>query len=217
MVMRLLIMGPPGVGKGTQAKLIKSSYDLCHLSTGDVLREAVQQGSPLGLRVKDYLNSGELVPDKIVGEIIEEKLKEDRVKERFLLDGFPRTDKQVEILDGVLDRLQGKIDAAFFIRVDEGEIIQRLSGRRVCSSCAILYHLKNKPPKEEGVCDRCQGKLIQRKDDKEGVIRERLGVYNRETLPVIEIYKKRGILIEIDGQGNAEEVFKRIRQHLPGA
>ncbi len=217
MAMRLMIMGPPGVGKGTQAELIKITYDLYHLSTGDILRDAVQQNSELGHKVKDHLDAGELVPDKIVGEIIEEKLKENQVKEKFLLDGFPRTEKQVEILDDVLERLQVNIGVAFFINVDEEEIIWRLSGRRVCSHCGTLYHVKNKPPKKEEYCDKCHGKLIQRKDDTEEVIRERLAIYKKQTLPVIEIYKKRGILIEINGSGGVKEVFKRICDHLPGA
>lgn len=215
-VLRLMIIGPPGVGKGTQAEMIKKEFDLCHLSTGNILRDAVQQNTPLGLKVKSYLDSGELVPDEVVGEIIKEKLKEDRVKERFLLDGFPRTARQVEILDEILNRLQEKLDAAFLILLDAGEIIRRLSGRRICSQCAALYHVSNKPPKHDGICDECEGALIHREDDKEEVIKERLAVYQRQTLPVIEIYKKRGVLIEIDGGGNAEEVFQRIRQYLSG-
>ncbi len=215
-VLRLMIMGPPGAGKGTQAELLSKTFDLCHLSTGNILREAVQQGTPLGLKVKSYLDSGDLVPDEIVGEIIEEKLKEERVKERFLLDGFPRTERQVEILDEILNRIKERLDAAFLVHLDEGEIIQRLSGRRVCSQCATLYHVSNKPPKEEGICDKCGGKLVQRKDDEEAVIRDRLSVYKEETLPVITIYRQRGVLIEINGGGNAEKVFERIRQHLSG-
>ncbi len=215
-MLRLMIIGPPGVGKGTQAEMIKKEFDLCHLSTGNILRDAVQQNTPLGMKVKKYLDSGELVPDEVVGEIIEEKLREDDVKERFLLDGFPRTAQQVEILDEILNRLQEKLDAAFLIHLNEGEIIRRLSGRRVCSQCATLYHVSNKPPKRDGICDECGGALIQREDDREEVIKERLTVYQRQTKPVIEIYKERGVLFEIDGGGNAEEVFQKIRQHLSG-
>ncbi len=211
---RLILLGPPGVGKGTQAELIGKRFGLFHISTGDILREAIEKGSHLGLKAKRFMDAGELIPDENVGDIIEEKLREDDVKEQFLLDGFPRTAKQVEILDRILEKVKSKIDLAFLIDLDEEEIVKRLSGRRVCSSCKTLYNLTYKPPQTEGVCDRCGEKLVQRKDDSEKVIRERLSVYRKETLPVIDIYDTRGILVRINGHAGSEEVQRTIADLL---
>ncbi len=207
---RIILLGPPGVGKGTQAEFIEKRFGLFHISTGDILREAIESGSPLGLKARRFMDAGELVPDENVGEIIEEKLKENDVKERFLLDGFPRTAKQVEILDRILENVKSKIDVAFVLDLDEEEIVKRLSGRRVCSSCKALFNLTYKPPRAEGVCDRCGGKLVQRKDDTEEVIRERLSIYRSETLPVIDIYDTRGILVRVDGRNGSEKVQQTI-------
>ncbi|MEW5807242.1 MAG: adenylate kinase [Acidobacteriota bacterium] len=211
---RLILLGPPGVGKGTQAEFIKKRFDLCHISMGDILREAVRNRTPVGLKARRYMDAGTLIPDELVGEIIEEKMREDDVRERFLLDGFPRTERQVEILDAILQKVHATIDAAFLIELDEEEIVRRLSGRRVCSGCGTLYHLTSKPPRIDGICDRCEGSLIQRKDDSEAVIRERLLVYRKETLPIVDIYDSRGILVRIDGSGNSEEVQRRILARL---
>ena len=211
---KLILLGPPGGGKGTQAEFIKKRYDLFHISTGDILREAIKNGSPVGLKAKRYMDAGELVPDETVGEIIEEKLKEDDVKEMFLLDGFPRTVKQVEILDQALEHVGSQIDCAFFIDLDEEEIVRRLTGRRVCSSCGALYNVTFKPPRIDATCDQCGGDLIQRKDDSENVIRERLSIYRTETLPIINIYDARGIMVRLDGSRGSEEVQRKIVAHL---
>lgn len=211
---RLILLGPPGVGKGTQAEFLKKRFDLCHISTGEILREAVKKGSPLGLKAKRMMEAGMLVPDELVGGIIEEKLEENDVRKKFLLDGFPRTERQVMILDGILEKVRSKIDVAFLIELDEEEIVRRLSGRRVCPGCGSLYHLIHHPSRKEGVCDQCGEGLIQRKDDSEAVIRERLAVYRKETQPLVDIYAGRGILIRVDGSGNSDDVRRRILVHF---
>ena len=212
--LKLALLGAPGVGKGTLAEFLKKKYDLSHISTGDVLRDAIKGGSPVGLKAKSYMDTGELVPDQIVGEIIEEKLRHDDVKERFLLDGYPRTIRQVEILDAVLKKVGSRLDYAFYIFVDEEIIVSRLLDRRICSSCGALYNIKNKPPKAAGICDECSGKLIQRKDDHESVIRERLSVYRKETYPIVDLYDSRGILVRFDGINGSKDVERQITTFL---
>lgn len=207
-------MGPPGVGKGTQAKSLSRRLGLLHVSTGDILRVAVRDDAPLGRRARPYVESGRLVPDDLMGELIGERLARPDARGGFVLDGFPRTAEQVAALDGVLARLGLELDRVLLIVAPEAEIVRRLSGRRVCPSCGALFHVQSRPPRIEGVCDACGTALVQRADDREDVVRERLNVYERETLPVARAYRDRGLLLEVDGSGTPEEVFRRIREGL---
>ncbi len=206
-------MGPPGVGKGTQAKSLTESLGLLQVSTGDILRSAVQNDTPLGRRVRPYVESGRLVPDDLVGELIAERLEKADARDGFVLDGFPRTVEQVAILDRVLERLGLRLDRVLLVTAPEAEIVRRLSGRRICPSCGALYHLESHPPAAD-VCDACGGTLVQRLDDREEVIRERLGVYDRQTLPVARVYRERSLLRETDGSGTPGEVFERLKKGL---
>ena len=203
-------MGPPGVGKGTQAARLRQRLGVPHVSTGDILREAVSAGTPLGKRVKSYVDSGQLVPDELVGDLIGERLGKPDARSGFVLDGFPRTIEQVGILDRVLARLGVALDRVFMMEVSEAEVVRRLSGRRVCPRCNSVYHLESRPPKSAGVCDACGSALVQRPDDAESVIRERLRVYSSQTLPVAEAYRSRGLIQRVDGTGDPETVFSRL-------
>ena len=205
-------MGMPGVGKGTQAAALEKDLGVPHVSTGDILREAVKTGSPLGRRVQGILESGELVPDDMMRELIVERLGQDDVREGFVLDGFPRTQEQVEILDRCLQQLGISLDGVYLLTAPEDEIVRRLGGRRVCPKCSSVYHLETRPPASAGVCDACGSALVQRPDDTEEVIRGRLRVYNDQTLPVAEIYRQRGLLREIEATGSPETVAERLRQ-----
>lgn len=203
-------MGMPGVGKGTQAARLSEALQVPHVSTGDILREAVRQGSALGKRVKSYLDSGRLVPDELMGELIRERLDRADAGNGFLLDGFPRTVEQVAILDGVLAKLGVALDRVFLLAAPEREIVRRLTGRRVCPSCGTVFHLENRPPRSAGTCDRCESALVQRPDDTEQVIHERLDVYLEQTEPVTALYRERGLLHEIDASGHPDAVFDRM-------
>ncbi len=207
-------MGPPGVGKGTQAQKLRVLLRVPHVSTGDILREAVNSATALGSKVGAFLESGTLVPDDLMAELIASRLGRDDAKGGFVLDGFPRTLDQVTTLDRVLGRLGVALDRAFALAAPEDEIVRRLSGRRVCAQCGALYHLDSRPPVAAGVCDGCGSALVQRPDDEDSVIRQRLEVYRAQTLPVLRAYRERGIGVEIDGTGDAEEVFGRLRQEL---
>ena len=204
-------MGMPGVGKGTQASRLREALGGIHVSTGDMLREAVQAGTPLGQRVRGYLEQGILVPDEVVGDVIATRLARPDAAGGFILDGFPRTVAQVEILDRVLERLRTAIDAVILIAAPRREVVSRLTGRRVCPKCLAVYHVDNRPPRSPGVCDHCGQALVQRPDDTEPVILERLEVFERQTRPVAEIYRERGLLQEVDGTGEPDRVFERLR------
>ena len=212
--MRLVLMGMPGVGKGTQAVRLREATGTIHVSTGDILRDGVQQGSALGRRVKGFLEQGALVPDDLMGELIRERLGRSDANDGFVLDGFPRTREQVGILDRVLARLDVSLDAVYLLSAPEAEIVRRLSGRRVCPACGSLYHIENRPPRSAGVGDECDSALVQRPDDTEKVIRDRLRIFEEQTLPAAEEYSRRGILREVDATGSPDEVAAAIQMEL---
>jgi len=208
--MNLIIIGPPGSGKGTQGRLIAERYWIPQIATGDMLREAVRKRSALGLRAEAFMVKGELVPDEVVIGIIEDRLDQGDCKGGFLLDGFPRTVAQAEALERILRKRGVVIDHVISIEIVADELIRRLVERRTCDRCGAMYHLSFNPPKQEGACDRCGGPLCQRNDDKEETIRSRLDVYSRETGPVIQYYASRGLVRPIDGIGDIDEIFHRI-------
>ena len=208
-------MGPPGVGKGTQAVRLKDHLGVPHVSTGDLLREAMKEGTPLGKKAREFVEQGQLVPDDLIGDLMAERLAQRDAAEGFLLDGFPRTVEQVVILDRVLEGLGVELDRAFILVAPEEEIVRRLSGRRVCPADGSVYHVDSNPPKAAGVCDTCGNALVQRPDDTEEVIRKRLEVYAGQTLPVADAYRERNLLTEIDGTGTpADEVFGSLKEDL---
>jgi len=204
-----ILIGPPGSGKGTQAKKVSEFLNYSFISTGDVLREEVKKKTKLGNIVKKYMEKGALVPDDLMLKIIKKNLKK---KKGIVLDGFPRTINQAKGLDEILKNKSLKIDKVFYLKVKEEEIIKRLSSRRICPKCQSVYNLITKKPKNDEVCDICNLKLIQRDDDKEEVIRKRLEVYNEETKELLNYYKDK--ILEINGEGNPEEVFEKIRKYL---
>ncbi len=206
--MKLVLLGPPGAGKGTQSIVLSKKYNIPHISTGDILRESVKKALPLGLKAKSYMDKGELVPDEIVTGIVAERLKGADTKKGYILDGFPRTVKQAEDLDAALDSLGSSIDMAVYFDTSEATAIERLSGRRVCKACGFNYHIKNIPPKKNGVCDKCGNELFQRPDDKEDTVRNRLKVYEAQTKPLIEYYTKKGVIKEVSGDLGVDRLFE---------
>lgn len=206
--MKLILLGPPGAGKGTQSVVLSKEYKIPHISTGDMLRESIKAGLPLGLKAKAYMDKGELVPDEVVVGLVVERLKKPDTKKGYILDGFPRTVKQAEALDVALKNIVSKIDMVVYFETSEQTAIERLSGRRVCKSCGFNYHVKNIPPKKEGVCDKCGSPLFQRPDDKEDTVRNRLTVYEGQTKPLIEYYSKQGILKKVSGDLGVDELFR---------
>jgi len=208
--MDLIFLGPPGAGKGTQAKMLVERYGIPQVSTGDILRAAVAEGTELGKKAKEYMEAGKLVPDEVVIGIIEERLKQSDCEKGFILDGFPRTVPQAEALDKVLEKMGRKIDHVLTLDVPEEELIRRLTGRRTCKKCGAMYHTIFNPPKVEGVCDKCGGELYQRPDDNEETVRSRLSVYEQQTRPLIDFYEKKGLVRKIDGRGEIKEIFEQI-------
>ena len=208
-------MGPPGVGKGTQAEQMQELLGVPHVSTGNILRAAIQQeGSPLGREVRRFVENGRLVPDDLMGDLIAERLERKDATAGFILDGFPRTLEQVSILEGVLGRLGLALDRVLMLVVPETEIVRRLSGRRTCPKCGTVFHLESRPPAAPGICDACGSALVQRADDTEQVIRERMKVFADQTLPVADAYRARGILVEVDGFGEVDAVRARLTSGL---
>ncbi len=213
-MINLILLGPPGAGKGTQAQMISERYHIPQISTGDILRKAVRENTLLGMRAKEFMERGELVPDEVVIGIVEERLKEPDCERGFILDGFPRTRPQAEALQKILANIGKAINYVINIEVEDEELIRRLSGRRTCRDCGAMYHINFNPPKNEGICDRCGGNLYQREDDKEETIRTRLREYNRQTAPLIEYYQGKRALHSIRGIGNKEQIFSQISNLL---
>ncbi len=207
----LVFLGPPGAGKGTQAKMLSKDLGLVHISTGDLLREAVKNQTPLGKKAKEYMDRGELVPDDLIIALIEEVMPEGG---GVILDGFPRTVAQAEALDSMLQRKGLKLDGVVLFDVSDDVVVERLSGRRICPSCGAVYHIKYNPPKNDELCDRCSVKLVQREDDREEVVRRRLEVYRKQTAPLIEYYERKGILIRLDASKEIEEVYQELKRVL---
>lgn len=208
--MRVIFLGPPGVGKGTQAEYIATKFSIQKLSTGDLLRESVDKRTPLGNEAKLFMERGELVPDKVVIGLVEEKLVSPECRNGFLLDGFPRTVAQANKLSSFLEGMGESLDRVVYFSLPQADIIKRISGRRSCPKCKAVYHLESIPPKKDGVCNVCGLALIQRNDDKPETIQSRLVVYQNQTEPLIQYYKDRGILSELDGSGEVSAVQERL-------
>jgi adenylate kinase len=214
--MNLVLLGPPGAGKGTQAQMIVERFRIPQISTGDILRKAVKEESPLGKEAKAFMDQGKLVPDKVVIGIIDERLRKPDCGPGFILDGFPRTIAQAEALQPILARIGKSIDHVINIEVDPEELVRRLTGRRTCKDCGAMFHILFQPTQREGICDRCGGTLYQREDDKEETIRTRLKEYERQTAPLIQYYQLKGTLRSIQGTGGLEQIFGRIAGLLGG-
>lgn len=210
----LVLLGPPGAGKGTQAGRIVAEYGVPHVSTGDILRAALKNQTPLGLEAKKYMDAGELVPDSVVIGIVADRLRESDTAKGFLMDGFPRTIPQAEALDVALDGLNRGITKVVVILVDEEDLVKRLTGRRICRSCQAPFHVMFNKPQVEGVCDKCGGELYQRDDDSEATVRNRLDVYRKQTEPLIDYYDRAGVVARIDGAQAPDEVYADIRMAL---
>ena len=207
--MDIILFGPPGAGKGTQAKKLAQHYQIPHISTGDILRANVRDGTELGLAAQEYMNKGELVPDEVLIGIIKNRLAEPDCEKGYLLDGYPRTLPQAEALSKILGEMDRPVESVLNIEVKDEELITRLSGRRMCN-CGESYHVKFNPPEKEGVCDACSEELYQRDDDKEEVIKQRLEVYAQKTQPLIDYYGDMGVLVNIDGSSDVDKVFSDI-------
>jgi len=205
--MRLVLVGPPGAGKGTQAVHLASHYGIPHISTGDIFRYNIKENTELGQKAKSYMDAGNLVPDSVTNEMVADRLTHADAKAGFLLDGFPRNVVQAEVLRDILKTAGTPLDAALEFVLDDAEIIRRLSGRRVCRGCGATFHVEYEKPKVDGVCDKCQGELYQRTDDSEEVIAHRLSVYAEQTKPIIDFYRAEGLLISIPAVGEVSEIF----------
>jgi len=211
---RIVLIGPPGAGKGTQARMLQDTFAIPHISTGDLLRETVREGTPLGKQAQAYMDAGELVPDHVVTAMVAERLQRPDCASGFLLDGFPRTIAQADALAAELARQQKRLEGVVSLVVPRAELVERLSGRVVCQDCGAMYHYRFDPPRHAGVCDRCQGVLSQRSDDTVDTVNARLVVYARATAPLLAYYRERALLREVDGTGRLEEVFQRITTAL---
>ena len=208
--MRIIMLGAPGAGKGTQAKKIAEKYNIPHISTGDIFRANIKNGTDLGVKAKSYMDQGLLVPDELVVDLVADRIQQDDAKAGYVLDGFPRTIPQAESLDAALAKMGQKIDYAIDVEVPDENIINRMSGRRACVKCGATYHLQYAKPKAEGVCDVCGEQLILRDDDKPETVQKRLGVYHQQTQPLIDYYENQNALKEVDGTKDMEDVFADI-------
>ena len=206
--MRLILVGPPGAGKGTQAVQLAKHYKIPHISTGDIFRANLKNGTELGKQAQSFMDRGELVPDSVTNEMVRDRLGNSDVGNGFLLDGFPRNTNQAEVLDGILKAKNMPLDAALELKIDHAEIIKRLSGRRTCRGCGASSHIEFEKPKVAGVCDKCQGDLYQREDDKEEVVSRRLEIYSEQTEPIISFYKSAGLLKNISALGEVSDITK---------
>lgn len=208
--MRVVLLGPPGAGKGTQARVLQTTFGIPQISTGDLLRDAVRSGTPLGKQAQAYMDRGELVPDSVVTSLVGERTKQADCAKGFLLDGFPRTIAQADAIASELERRSQNLDAVISIVVPRQELVERLSGRWICRSCQAMYHERFTPPKKNGVCDACGGELYQRSDDSAETVNARLEVYERSTAPLLSYYRERGLLHNIDGLGTPETISQRM-------
>lgn len=210
----IILLGGPGAGKGTLAESLKKNTPYMHVSTGDMLRAAVRSGSPLGREAKDFMDKGQLVSDDLVLKVIKERIEQEQAGARFMFDGFPRTIEQAEGLQKIFDQTGGRVTHVLNLVVDPDILIQRLTGRRTCKNCGAIFHVENMPPKEEGVCDLCGGELYQRDDDNEETVKQRLGVYRKQTAPLIDFYSNAGILHNVDANGTPEEACRMALEAL---
>lgn len=208
--MRLILLGPPGVGKGTQASAIVKRYNIPHISTGDIFRANIKEGTELGLKAKEYMDKGHLVPDELVVSIVKDRLSKDDCKDGFLLDGFPRTINQAEALDKELTKIGIKLDKVVNIHADKEILIDRAIGRRICRTCGATYHIQFNLPKVEGICDVDGGELFQRDDDNRETVATRIEVYENQTQPLIDYYEKKGIILNVDGTNPIDQTFETI-------
>ena len=209
-MLRAVLLGPPGAGKGTQAVRLVEKYEIPHISTGDIFRKNIKEGTELGKKAQEYMNAGALVPDELVVDLVKDRLQQDDCKNGFLLDGFPRTIFQAEKLDEFLSESNLKMDIVINLKVEKEALIKRLTGRRVCKDCGASYHIVNIPPKKEGICDVCGQPLVLRDDDKPETVKNRLDVYHKQTQPLIDFYNAKGILKSVDGTVDMKDVFAAI-------
>jgi adenylate kinase len=210
MAMRIILIGPPGAGKGTQAASIIEHHSIVHISTGDILRENVRAGTELGQTAKRFMNAGQLVPDNLIIAMMRARLAEDDAQNGFILDGFPRNVSQADALTSLLDDMSLLLDAVVLLEVSDETVVRRLTNRRVCQSCGTIYNAQSHPPKSEGVCDSCGGRVLQRSDDQESVIRSRLAVYHKETAPLVEYYESEGLLRRVPADAESDAVLKYL-------
>ena len=208
--MKIIMLGAPGAGKGTQAKKIAEKYHIPHISTGDIFRANIKNGTELGNKAKTYMEQGLLVPDELVCDLVVDRVKQDDCANGYVLDGFPRTIPQAESLDGALKAMGQKVDYAVNVEVPDENIIRRMGGRRACLACGATYHVENIPPKKEGICDVCGAELVLRDDDKPETVKKRLNVYHEQTQPLIDYYTNAGVLVEVDGTLAMDDVFAAI-------
>ncbi len=208
--MKIIMLGAPGAGKGTQAKMIADKYSIPHISTGDIFRANIKNGTELGKKAKEFMDKGQLVPDELTVEILLDRVGQDDCQNGYVLDGFPRTIPQADVLDEELTKLGDKVDFAINVDVPDENIVRRMSGRRACLKCGATYHIEHIPPKKEGICDVCGSELVQRDDDKPETVQNRLKVYHDQTQPLIDYYNEKGILKSVDGTKDMQDVFNEI-------